>query len=63
MKIIAKCPNCGKNIDVPQNLCGKFFCCPYCDKLIKIPNMDQQVEEIQKLGNNVAIDKNGKFYA
>lgn len=31
------CPQCGQNLDAPEDMVGLFIECPACAKIIKIP--------------------------
>jgi DNA-directed RNA polymerase subunit RPC12/RpoP len=31
------CPQCGQNLDAPEDMLGLFVECPACSKIIKIP--------------------------
>lgn len=31
------CPQCGQNLDAPEDMVGLFIECPACSKIIKVP--------------------------
>ncbi len=33
------CPQCGQNLDAPEDMAGLFIECPACTKIIKVPTV------------------------
>jgi len=43
-----KCPHCGEELEIPEELLGEEADCPTCNKPIKLPKPEYQQQEILK---------------
>lgn len=65
MKIIARCPGCGKSWQLKETAVDCRVRCMYCGLLFKVPELSEMhkaVEKVQKAKGQIYVDQDGKTY-
>lgn len=65
MNIITQCPSCGHNWKCGECAADRRLRCPNCDKLFKVPKLNEIEEAYDKVTNSkssVYIDQAGNTY-
>ncbi len=65
MKLLARCPGCGVQIELTSSQFDKRCRCPHCGGLIKIPNaveLEKAIGIMKSAQSSVFVDETGRIY-
>lgn len=66
MKILAKCPACGRILELELEDADKRKRCAMCGRMFKVPRLDKlqkAMEIIETASGAVFVDENGRVFA